>query len=119
MRYRYAFASSSWVDNPSLESIPVLKGVKVTWQDSESIVATQATISSSIPLFKSFSKHPILTVLLNGLAVLSCVAIALHFFIDLKTLHPTILLFIALASGSLSLVLLAAVEDFYGKEERK
>lgn len=119
MRYRYAFANSGWADMNEnvMESTGVLKGVKPTWQDG---VAQPGSVrrSTSLPFVRSFSKHPVLTVLLNGVVFLAILAIIAHVFFDFKTLHPFVLLFIALASGSLSSVLSVAVEEFYGEKER-
>lgn len=125
MRYRYAFASSGWgaMDDSYGEPVGVLKGAKPTWEDTaeQSYTAAHNVVSrhNSMPLVQCYLKHPVLTLLFNGIALLSLVAIVAHIFVGIHTLHPLVLLFIALASGSLSLVLVTAVEEFYAKKEKE
>lgn len=123
MRYRYAFANSGWCDvsDDPIESTVVLRGAKPMWQDAVEQSRSMNHYAQNYiltPFTRPFSKHPFLTILFNGLVLVSALAITAHIFINFKTLHPFVLLFVMFASGSLSSVLSLAVEEFYGKKEK-
>lgn len=65
----------------------------------------------------SYAKFPVLTLLLNGTAVLSMTGLLAYVFFGLHTIHPYVLFWSAVASGGLASVIWTAAGEFDGTSE--